>query len=59
MSTNIRLFLKQFFKRIKAIKVNLDNVPEETIIISTTGKTSRELYEIRSKHNIASIILIS
>ncbi len=45
-------FFETILSREKAISEILDNVPEETIIISTTGKTSRELYEIRSKHNM-------
>lgn len=33
--------------REKAIKVILDNLPEDSIVVSTTGKTSRELFEYR------------
>lgn len=36
-------------KREDAIKIIVDNLAEEDIIISTTGKTSRELFEYREE----------
>ena len=40
-------------KREDALKVILDAFDEKTAIVSTTGKTSREIYEIREKNNQA------
>ncbi|MCF2909717.1 phosphonopyruvate decarboxylase [Pseudoalteromonas sp. DL2-H2.2] len=37
------------FTREKAIKTLLDNLPEHTKIVSTTGMASRELYELREQ----------
>lgn len=36
-------------KREKAIETIIENIPKDTVIISTTGKTSRELFELREK----------
>ena len=36
--------------RERAIEVLLNNINEDYIIVSTTGKTSRELFELREKH---------
>lgn len=38
-------------KREDAIKIILDNLSEEDLVISTTGKTSREVFEYREKKN--------
>jgi phosphonopyruvate decarboxylase len=35
------------FKREEAIKVIIDNMDADSIVVSTTGKTSRELFEYR------------
>jgi phosphonopyruvate decarboxylase len=35
--------------REEAISIILDNLSEESIVVSTTGKASREVYEIREK----------
>ncbi len=35
--------------REKALEIILDNLEEDEIIVSTTGKTSREIFEIRDK----------
>lgn len=37
-------------KREKAIETIIENIPKDTVIISTTGKTSRELFELREKN---------
>jgi phosphonopyruvate decarboxylase len=39
----------QKMKREEALKIILANLGDNTIIVSTTGKTSRELFEIREK----------
>jgi len=38
-------------KREESLKIILDNIDKNDIIISTTGKTSRELYELINKGN--------
>ena len=38
-----------FMKREKALEIILEGINNNTIIVSTTGKTSREIYEIREK----------
>lgn len=40
--------------REKAIETIIENIPSDTVIISTTGKTSRELFELREKNSINS-----
>ena len=35
--------------REKALEALIDNLPEDSIIVSTTGKVSREIYEIREE----------
>ncbi len=46
---------KTILKREKAVKIVAEHIEEQSIIVSTTGKISRELYEHRSekgqKHN--------
>ncbi len=37
--------------REKALEIILSRLPSNTIIISTTGKTSREVFEIRQRNN--------
>lgn len=37
--------------REEALNILLNEVPENSIIVSTTGKTSREIFEIREKNN--------
>lgn len=37
--------------REKALEVLLDFIPSDTVVVSTTGKTSREIFEIRDKIN--------
>ena len=39
----------QYMNREKALKIILDNLDDQDLIVSTTGKTSREIYEIREK----------
>jgi len=41
----------QLMKREEALEIILDNLSDETIVVSTTGKTSREIFEIREKNN--------
>ena len=38
-------------KREEALEIILDNLDVDTIVVSTTGKTSREIFEIRDKNN--------
>jgi len=38
-------------KREDAIKIILDNLNDEDVIVSTTGKTSREVFEYRENNN--------
>tara|TARA_B100002052_G_scaffold269425_1_gene268817 strand:+ start:11231 stop:12355 length:1125 start_codon:yes stop_codon:yes gene_type:complete len=37
--------------REDAIKIILDNLPKDSAVVSTTGKTSREVYEFRVNNN--------
>ncbi len=37
-------------RREAALEIMLSKFPEDVIIVSTTGKTSREIFEIRGKH---------
>ena len=41
----------QLMKREEALEIILDNLSDKTIVVSTTGKTSREIFEIREKNN--------
>ena len=41
----------QGMKREEALEIILDNLDDNTIVVSTTGKTSREIFEIREKNN--------
>tara|TARA_B100000519_G_C14250946_1_gene442377 strand:+ start:794 stop:1927 length:1134 start_codon:yes stop_codon:yes gene_type:complete len=36
--------------REESLEIVLKNLPKDSLIISTTGKTSREIFEIREKH---------
>tara|TARA_Y100001980_G_C14556714_1_gene349560 strand:+ start:2781 stop:3914 length:1134 start_codon:yes stop_codon:yes gene_type:complete len=38
-------------KRERVIDIILKNIPNNSVIVSTTGKTSREIYEIREKNS--------
>jgi phosphonopyruvate decarboxylase len=42
-------FENQSMKREEALEIILENLNDNTIIVSTTGKTSREIFEIRDK----------
>lgn len=42
--------IKKGLNRESALEVILQNLDDKTIIISTTGKTSREIFEIREKN---------
>lgn len=50
---NLTLKIKKqkYFLREEIIKLILENIPKNSVIISTTGLASRELYEIRKKNN--------
>lgn len=41
---------KDLLSREDIIELIVDNLPEDTVYFSTTGKTSRELFEIREKN---------
>tara|TARA_Y100000768_G_C23959783_1_gene674689 strand:+ start:96 stop:1229 length:1134 start_codon:yes stop_codon:yes gene_type:complete len=42
---------ENLMSREESLEIILDNLPENSIIVSTTGKTSREIYELREKRN--------
>lgn len=42
---------QKLFSRKEALHVILDSIPTDALIISTTGKLSREIFEYRKKHN--------
>ncbi len=48
-NSDIQELNKQKMSRETALEIILDNVGRNTIIVSTTGKTSREIFEIREK----------
>ncbi len=41
----------ELMTREKALKILLKYIPNDAVIVSTTGKTSREIFEIREKNN--------
>ena len=41
---------EKMITREKALKIMLSQYPEDVIIVSTTGKTSREIFEIRERN---------
>ena len=43
------LIKNDFMTREKALEIIIKEIPEDSLIISTTGKTSREIFEIREK----------
>ena len=43
--------LKAILKREEVIRLILKSLPSDSFFISTTGKTSRELYELRNENN--------
>ena len=45
-------YVKSDIQRETFIKILLENISSKTNLISTTGYTSRELYQIRSKYNL-------
>ena len=45
-------YVKSDIQRETFIKILLENISSKTHLISTTGYTSRELYQIRSKYNL-------
>ena len=52
-SVNIPIPLKQFFEdtiyREDVIEQIICEIPKDSIVVSTTGKTSRELFELRAR----------
>jgi len=40
-----------FMAREEALEILLENIPNDAVIVATTGKTSREIFEIREKNN--------
>ena len=42
---------KNEMKREEALEIILGNLDDKTIVVSTTGKTSREIFEIRQKND--------
>ncbi|NHZ86544.1 MAG: phosphonopyruvate decarboxylase, partial [Planctomycetia bacterium] len=41
----------ELMTREEALEILLRNIPNDAVIVSTTGKTSREIFEIREKNN--------
>jgi len=41
---------EKLMSRETALKILIDNLPKEIIVVSTTGKASREIFEIREKN---------
>jgi phosphonopyruvate decarboxylase len=41
----------KLMSREESLEIILDNLPDGSIIVSTTGKTSREIFELRVKNN--------
>jgi len=48
-SKEIQKFDDQRMKREKTLEIVLENLDDNAIVVSTTGKTSREIFEIREK----------
>ena len=48
-SKGIQKFDDQGMKREETLEIILENLDDNTIVVSTTGKTSREIFEIREK----------
>ena len=49
-SKGIQKFDDQRMKREETLEIILENLDDNTIVVSTTGKTSREIFEIREKN---------
>jgi phosphonopyruvate decarboxylase len=52
-SKNISTVEDKSLRREEALQIILENLSEDTIVVSTTGKTSREIFEIRKNNNQA------
>ena len=50
-SKNVSKIEDHGMKREEALQIILDNLDDDTIVVSTTGKTSREIFEIRENKN--------
>ena len=48
-SKEIQKFDDQRMKREETLEIVLENLDDNAIVVSTTGKTSREIFEIREK----------
>jgi phosphonopyruvate decarboxylase len=46
-----QIFDEKMMTREKALEIILNQLPKDSTIVSTTGKTSREIFEIREKNN--------
>ena len=44
-------FNTELMLREEALEILLEHIPNDAVIVSTTGKTSREIFEIREKNN--------
>ena len=44
-------FDEELMTREESLEIILERLPKNSIIVSTTGKTSREIFEIREKNN--------
>ena len=44
-------FETELMAREEALEILLEHIPNDAVIVSTTGKTSREIFEIREKNN--------
>jgi phosphonopyruvate decarboxylase len=50
---NIPLKKKSLLNREKVLDVILDEIPNNSVVISTTGKTSREIFELRVRDKVS------
>ena len=50
---NIPLKQKSLLNREKVLDVILDEIPNNSVVISTTGKTSREIFELRMRDKVS------
>ena len=42
---------EELMSREQAIEIIIRNIPKDSVVVSTTGKTSRELFELRARNN--------
>lgn len=48
---NLKINNKNTLSREESLNIIMDNLEQDDFIVSTTGKTSREIFEIREKNN--------